>query len=236
MTASPTAIFAARPPAELHRLLTWFSPAFPIGAYTYSHGLEWAVEAGDVVDGASLTAWVADVLRHGAGWSDAVLIACAHRAAAPPDEAALAGLAELAAAMSPTAERHLEAVAQGRAFARAIADTSPCAPVDALLALDADLALPVVIGAASAGHDLALHDTLAAALHAFCANLVSAGVRLVPLGQTDGLRAIQALQPDCAAIAERARTATVDDLAGSAFLADIASCRHETQHTRLFRS
>ncbi len=230
MSANPDAA------AHLHCLLTWFSPAFPVGAYTYSHGLEWAVETRAIASGADLRAWIADVLHHGSGWNDAVLLAAAYRESAPLDEAGLFDVAALAAALSPTRERHLEATAQGRAFARAIIDTAPCEPVAALAGAKVDLALPVVIGAASAGHGLPLPETLNAALHASCANLVSAGVRLVPLGQTDGLRALQSLAEVCAGLAARAAVSTLDDLSGSAFLADIASCHHETQHTRLFRS
>ena len=201
-------------PAELHRLLTWFSPAFPIGAYTYSHGLEWAVEAGTVRDEPTMRGWIADALEHGAGWSDAVLIACAYRAAEAADER-LWDVTDLAAALSPTRERHLEATAQGRAFARAVADTAPCGSIDRLLKHDGDLALPVVLGAAAAGHAIPLAALLNAALHAFTANLVSAGVRLVPLGQTAGLRALQSLAPLCEMVsaeiasetcAERCRT------------------------------
>lgn len=220
--------------ARLHTLLTWFSPAFPIGAYTYSHGLEYAVEAGDVRGEADLIAWVEDVLRYGSGWSDAVLTAASHRA----DAEALIEIAALAAALSPTRERHLEATAQGRAFAEAVLklDDTQDDVLAALVARRMPLALPVVVGAAAARCGLGLRETLDASLHAFTANLVSAGVRLVPLGQTAGLRALKRLAPVCIALATRAEASTIDDLGGSAFLADVASCKHETQHTRLFRS
>lgn len=203
-------------------LAAWFSPAYPIGAYSYSHGLEWAVEAGDVSDLATLRAWLHDLLEHGAGRTDAILLAQAHAA---PDPAELAALAE---ALSPSAERRLETTAQGAAFAR----TSRAAwgvPVD-------DMPYPVAVGRAARLMDLPLGLTLTLFVQAFAANVVSAGVRLIPLGQTDGQRLTAELAPLAARIAAEARTAGLDDLGGVAFRGDLAAMLHETQHTRLYRS
>lgn len=221
----------------LYRLMAWLSPAYPVGAFSYSSGIEWAVEQGDIADAASLKAWLSVMLAQGGGYCDAVLFAHAHRAAAAGDDKALRDVAELAAAFAPTKERHLETTAQGNAFIEATRAAWPCAAIDRLKAgWDGPVAYPVAVAVSAAGHGVSLEAALSAYLQAIAANWVSAGVRLVPLGQTDGQRVLAALEPVVAATAERALSATLDDLGSSAFRADLASARHETQYTRLFRS
>jgi urease accessory protein len=223
--------------AVLYRLLSWLTPSFPVGAFSYSHGLEWAVEAGAVRDRITLVGWIEDLVGGGSGRNDAILLAESWHAARAADWQRLAEANALALALAPSAERHLETAMQGRAFAAAIAESWTCRPIDRLVAAaGATIAYPVAVGAAAAGHDLPLDGVLPAYLHAFVANLVSAGVRLIPLGQTDGQRAIVALETSVAAAAAEALDATPADLGGAAFAADIASMRHETQYTRLFRS
>jgi urease accessory protein len=212
-------------PQALLRLLTWLSPGFPTGGYAYSHGLEWAVEAGDIRNEATLLAWLHDVLALGAGRSDAILLRHAHRAGA--DQAALDTLAELAQATAPGRERLTETLGQGEAFNRAAA---------AWGAPPASVAYPVAIGTLAAAHGIAEDAACAGFLHAFTANLISAAVRLVPLGQSAGLRVLAALEPTVLRITAATRTATLDDVGTAAFRADIAAMRHETQYTRLFRS
>ncbi|MFM9860151.1 urease accessory protein UreF [Pseudoxanthobacter sp. M-2] len=233
---------SAAPSAILQTLIlqTWLSPAFPVGAFAYSHGLEWAVEDGTVRDLGSLTAWLDGVVRQGTGRSDMILLAHAWRAVAADDDAGLVSVAALAAALQPTRERRLESLAQGEAFLKAVRQTWPGdgveAVVERLAAAGLQAALPVAVGAISAAHRLALPATIASALTAFVANLSSAAVRLVPLGQTDGQRAVAALMPVVIAVASEAEAATLDDIGGASLRADIASARHETQYTRLFRS
>jgi urease accessory protein len=223
--------------AALYRLMAWLSPAYPVGAFSYSGGIEWAVEARDVTDAASLQRWLAVMIGEGGGYCDAVFLVHAHRAAAAGDDAALRAAAELAAAFAPSKERHLETTAQGRAFLETSRAAWPCAALDRLLALwDGPVALPVAVGVAGAGHGMPLSPALHAYLQAMAANLVSAGVRLVPLGQTDGQRVLAALEPVVAATAERALVSALDEVGSASFRADLASMRHETQYTRLFRS
>jgi len=223
--------------SSLYRLMTWLSPAYPVGAFSYSSGIEWAVESGDITDAATLKDWLATMLADGGGFCDAVLFAHAHRAATAEDDAALRDVAELAAALAPSKERHLETTAQGNAFVEATRAAWPCAVLDRLKAVwDGPVAYPVAVAAAAAGHGVALAPALAAFLQALVANWVSAGVRLVPLGQTDGQRVLAALEPVVAAAAQRALVTPLDDMGASAFRADLASLRHETQYTRLFRS
>ncbi len=223
--------------AALYRLMVWLSPAYPVGAFSYSSGIEWAVEAGDIRDADTLRAWLAVMLADGGGFCDAVLFAHAHRAAATDDEKALRAVAELAAALTPSKERHLETTAQGNAFVEATRAAWPCTALDRLKAVwDGPVAYPVAVAVAAAGHDIALAPALAAYLQAVAANWVSAGVRLIPLGQTQGQRVLAAIEPVVAATAARALQAKLDDIGSAAFRADIASARHETQYTRLFRS
>jgi len=230
---------AAVPPdgAALYRLMAWLSPAYPVGAFSYSSGIEWAVEAGDVTDAETLRRWLAAMIARGGCFCDAVFFVHAHRAATERDDAALRAVAELAAAFAPSKERFLETTAQGRAFVETTRTAWPCAALDRLLAAwDGPIALPVAVGTACAGHGIALAPALAAFLHALAANLISAGVRLIPLGQTDGQRVLAALEPVVAVTAERALGTPLEEVGSAAFRADLASLRHETQYTRLFRS
>lgn len=220
--------------AVRYRLLAWFSPAYPIGGYTYSHGLEWSVEQGEVHDAASARSWIGGVLGLGAGRSDAVLLAHAHRAESAE---ALAGIAELARALAPSSERRLEAAAQGRAFLDVTAAAWPGERLAWARDLPAPLRVhPVVVGLAGRSQGLPLEALAEAWLQAFVANLVSAAVRLVPLGQTDGQRLQASFETDVAAVAAAALAAPLEDVGGLALLADVASMNHETQYTRLFRS
>jgi urease accessory protein len=216
--------------------MTWLSPAFPVGGFSYSHGLEWVIEQGKVRDAATLGQWIEDVLAHGAGRTDAIFLAEAWRAVAADDAKLLGDAAELAAAFSPTAERRLETLAQGKAFVGAVQAVWPHRALEPLAGSGAEIAYPIAVGASAAAHGLPLGATAQAFVQAFAANLVSAGVRLIPLGQTDGLRVIARLEPLIPGVVAGALAASRDDLGGAAIMADIASMRHETQYTRLFRS
>jgi urease accessory protein len=225
------------PESALYRLMAWLSPAYPVGAFSYSSGIERAVESGDIRDAASLKAWLALIIAEGSGFCDAVFFAHAHRATASGDDAALRTVAELAAAFVPSKERHLETTAQGRAFVEATRAAWPCVALDRLAAAwDGPIAYPVAVGVTAAGHGVAAEPALSAYLHAVTANLISAGVRLIPLGQTDGQRLLAAFEPIVAATAGRALATPLDQVGSATFRADIASMLHETQYTRLFRS
>lgn len=224
-------------PAVLYRLMTWLSPSFPVGSFAFSSGIEWAVEAGDIHDAATLQGWIAAMLSDGAGLCDAIFLVHAHRTAAARDFAALASVAELAAAYVTSRERHLETTAQGKAFVDATKAAWNAPGLDEALAnISGPIAYPVAAGLVSALHGLPVTPSLHAFLHAVISNWISAGVRLIPLGQTDGQHTLAALEGDANRCAERALVATLDDLGGATFRADIASMRHETQYTRLFRS
>jgi urease accessory protein len=231
------AALSADEAAALYRLMTWLSPAFPVGAFSYSSGIEWAVEAGDIVDVTTLRDWLASLLADGPGFCDGVFLAQAHRAAAACDDANLREVAELAAAFAPSRERHLETSAQGRAFIEIARAAWNCEGLDRLIAAcDGAIVYPVAVGLVSAAHAIPLAPTMHAFLHALTSNWISAGSRLIPLGQTDSQRALAALEPVVVSTGKRALDATLDDLGSASFRADLASMRHETQYTRLFRS
>jgi urease accessory protein len=212
------------------RLLTWLSPAFPTGGFAYSHGLEWSVAANDLTDEPNLCDWVADVLRSGTGWSDAILL----RHAYAPDPTDLAGLCALGAALGFGRERRLETCAQGMAFIRAGAQWG--GPRFTALADQKQVPYPIAVGALAADNGIEADLTTAAYLQAFATSLVSAAIRLIPLGQSAGVRVIAALEPLITELAMHSRTASLDDLGGACFRLDIAALRHETQNTRLFRT
>jgi urease accessory protein len=221
----------------LYRLLAWLSPAYPIGAFSYSHGVETAVEEGFVRDRATLVAWLATVLRDGTGRVDGALFAAAWRAAVARDWPAFDAVAERAAAWRGTSEMALESRQQGGSFLSITRTAWRHADLDAAHArLGGEIALPVAVALAAAAHGIALKEALGGYLHAFTANLISAAVRTVPLGQSDGQVALAALEGAVRRTVEAALAADLDEVGTATPLLDWCSLRHETQYTRLFRS
>jgi urease accessory protein len=212
---------------KLLQLLAWLSPSFPTGGFAYSHGLESAIADGDVTDPETLRIWLSDVLIHGSGRNDAILLRCAYRASG--DRKALNAIAELAAALSPSRERRSETLDQGTSFAAAAAPWDPPE-------LPRRVAYPVAVGALAARHGVDEDATTAGYIQAFTANLISAAVRLVPLGQNAGLRVLAALASTALHVMAESRAATLDELGGCAFRSELAAMHHETLYTRLFRS
>ena len=234
ITAMCMDLTASMTDPALYRLLTWLSPAYPVGAFSYSHGLEWLVETSAVRNRDDLVAWLEDVLAVGAARNDAIFFAASYRTMGNIEH--LRGIAELAAAFAPAAERQLETCAQGSAFSATTRKAWRSPTLDALDRDDAPLAYPVAVAAAAADHGIPLESALFAYLQAFTANLVSAGVRLIPLGHTDGQIALTRLEAPVARAAEAELTLGLDDLGGAMVLGDVAAMKHETQYTRLFRS
>jgi urease accessory protein len=247
----------------LFRLLAWSSPGYPTGAFSYSHGLEWAVETGDVKNLQGLLDYVTAVLSRGGGWVDAVLFSHAWRCAsaaltAPAALAIPAAIAastavgattpfadldtitQLAAAFRGSSETALESRQQGGAFMDVTRKAWPHPILDAFAARQAQAGTPVAhciaVAVACAAHGIALAPALHCYIHAVAANLVSAGARLIPLGQTQAQIAIAQLSPVITGIAECAQATRLDDLGTAAPAIELCSLRHETQYTRLFRS
>ena len=215
------------------RLQSWLSPAFPIGAFSYSHGLEYAVEAGLVHDRNSLIAWLEADLLHGSGRNEGIFLATALTS----DGDAFLEVAELAAASFSTEELALEGLSQGEAFLHMVQKAWPHGDLSGLAhKLTVRPALPIAVAMACKAHGIDAKAALHLHLQAWLANLINAAVRLVPLGQTDGQLAQAALEDAVLAVAAEATTATIDDLGSAAIMVDWASMQHETQYTRLFRS
>jgi len=214
----------------LLRLMAWLSPAFPIGSFSYSHGLETAAHLGLVTDADSLRQWLADLIERGSAWNDAVLFAEAHGRVST--DAKLSDLAELGEAMAGSRERHMETMLQGAAFLRAAAAW----PHPALGALPADCPYPVVVGAVAGAHGVPLEPALAAFLQAFASNQIQASIRLGVIGQVDATATLAALERLVSEAASHAAVSTLDDLGSATIAAEIASMQHETHYSRLFRT
>lgn len=214
-------------------LFAWLSPSYPVGSYAYSHTLEWAVETGDVKDEASFVAWLTDLMRHGLGRNDAILLKCAYDAAAAGDEEQLREINELALALSPSGELYLETSQQGRSFLDA---TLVAWPAPHLIEVEGEVAYPVAVGLSAAAHAIPRSATLNAYLIALVQALVSAAIRLAPIGQTGGTRVTATMSRIVQTIASEAEMSTLDDIGSATFRADLGSFHHETQYTRLFRS
>lgn len=227
-------------PAALYRVLAWFSPAFPVGAFSYSHGLETAAESGQVRDRTSLQRWIAAVLAHGAGRIDADVLHDAHVAGAATDLAALMIVNRRGVAFRATAEMMLEATAQGDAFLATCRAAWPDPFLDrwaAILGDDSESACyPAAVGAITGRAGIPLGWALSAYLQATASNLVSAGLRLGIIGQTDGQRILAALEPVVDAAVAACLTRDASAFGGAAFAVELASMAHEIQRTRLFRS
>lgn len=212
-------------PTDILTLSQWFSPAFPVGAFAYSHGLEWAIDQGQVRAAHDAQEWLDTVLHHGAVWNDTLLLAAAYRA---ETDDALTLIDATCRALAASRERLMEADLQGQAF---------CATVTEIWPIElTDLTYPVAVGRAARLMELPLELTAQMYVQAFASNLAAAATRLIPLGQTDGQRIVQHLTPTCRDLAARAVQADADDLRACSFVTDIAAMNHETQYSRIFRT
>lgn len=227
-------------PLALLRQQSWLSPAFPTGSYSYSHGIEWAVEAGQIHDRESLVDWLESDLRFGSGRNEAIFFSQAWRAAVDEDHKRLFEIAELAAAFRGTSEFALESSQQAAACLATLRQVWPDAVLEqlsaSLLQLGIPPALAILLGVRAARQGISQALALPAFLQSYLANLLTAGVRLIPLGQTDGQLAIAELEEPVLAASAQGSECTIDDLGSAAFMVDLASMSHETQYTRLFRS
>ncbi|QLL63836.1 urease accessory protein UreF [Sinorhizobium mexicanum] len=214
----------------LLRLVTWLSPAFPAGSFAYSGGLEQAVHDGLVTNAEELRLWLETLLTRGGMWNDALLLAESYEGRDDPRR--LKAASELAEAMAGSSERHMETVLQGEAFLAAARNWSSV--VFDLLGPVA--AYPVAVGAVAGAHRTGLRPSIAAYLGAATSNAVSAAIRCGVIGQRDGVGVLAGLENTIAAVADRAAQASLDELGSATIMADISSLRHETLHTRLFRS
>ena len=204
-------------------LLNWMSPAFPTGSFAYSHGMEWAIENGGLKSAEDVEQWISDLITSGSGWNDAILFTQCWSGGTKP-------LNELALALAGSRERFLETTQLGRSFSVAASVWTGAA------VKDEDMAYPVAAGSACREMGIPREHAALAFLQGFCAALVSVAVRLAPLGQTKGLHVLRGLMPVISVTAERASRASLDDLGSNTVAADIASMKHETLATRIFRT
>lgn len=211
--------------ADLMQLMQWLSPAFPLGSFAYSHGLETSIASGEVSDAAALGAWLGDILTFGAGRTDAILLACTHRGTDAGE------MGDLARALAPTRERWEETFAQGSAFVRT---------VNAMRGQTSEAiepaALPVALGAAARALSLPREQIISLYLHSFASNIISAAVRFVPLGQTEGQAVLAGRHETISQLAQWAAAAQISDLSSSAIRADLAAAQHETLEVRIFKT
>ncbi len=212
-------------PQQLLQLLAFMSPAFPVGSFAYSHGLEWAIDDAMVKSGDDVRAWIKALLIHGSGWNDAVLLSASYDAS---DEVRIE-IDELALALAASRERALETSDLGQSFAKAVATLSASETMNFQT-------YPVAVAAACQRTCIDKRAGLLAYLQAFTNNLIAVAVRLIPLGQTKGLEIMRDLMPVIATTVDRALQASLDDLGSSTLLSDISAMRHETQYSRVFRS
>jgi urease accessory protein len=222
---------------RLYRLLAWLSPSFPTGAFSYSHGLEAAAEGGAVRDRASLEAWIGAIVMQGSGRIDADILCRAYRAALAGDAPALDAANHRGVAYRASAELALEASQQGGAFLQTCVAAWPEPFLQEWALREREgVCHSAAFGAAAARAGIALDDALIGYLQAFAANLMSAGLRLGLIGQTDGQRILAALEPAIADAAAATPARDPADFGAAGFAADLASMAHETQYSRLFRS
>ena len=222
---------------SLYKLQTWFSPSFPVGSYTYSHGLENAHDTGFINNVGQAIDWIESIVSSGDAFADAVFVYQAYRAVTQTSPDRLRSVAEFATAFCPTKELRLESESQGAAFIELIQNVEHNAGLDDLIkAWSGPYPYSVVVGCAAGSLDIGEDATLTAFLHAIVANLSSALVRIIPLGQTDGQRIIYALAPTVKVTAKRAQNTALEDVVTSTMMVDLASMKHESQYTRLFRS
>lgn len=230
--------------ASLYRLMSWLSPSFPVGAYSYSHGIEYAFEAGDVTDPASLQHWIEGILEFGSGNTDGTLFRAGWEASRQQDDELMEWAIVTATTLRATKEMALENSAQGMAFLETLRKSWHNDGLDTfdqwLEKLERPASYPVVVGVAAALSEIELESALAAYLHAFISNLVSAGVRMIPLGQTAGQQIISSLEAPVTLAARSMAECPMDllkhNIGSAAVTVDWSSMKHETQYTRIFRS
>lgn len=210
----------AMPAEHLLILQNWFSPAFPVGAFSYSGGLETAIARGAVHDRDSLADWLTVSLLNGTAFTDAVCL-----------RAALAGgeVNDLCLALCAGAERYQETTELGAAFANVMRETQD-------IDLPEGLAYPVAVGLAARAFGLAPQATLAAFLQGFCMNQISVAVRAVPIGQMEGQSCLRSLMPVIERALETVMVTSPDEMGSFALAGDLCALEHETAEQRIYRT
>jgi urease accessory protein len=233
MTTKPS-VFS---PKELLDLMSWLSPSFPVGSFSYSHGLEYAAEKGLIHDRITAEQWIATILNKGSGHSDSILFLETHRAVRAGDKERFEKVSELATAMRSTSELAHESKSQALAFQKAISSAWDKPDFEEWMScLPPDFSYPISVATICALSNIEESYSLMAYLHAFMTNLVSAAVRLIPLGQSDGQKIIASLSQILSENLAIILDFPINNIGSAALRVDWTSMKHETQYTRLFRS
>ncbi len=208
--------------SKLITVMQWLSPAFPIGGFAYSHGLEWAINKGYVSNREELQKWVSDLLEYGSLKNDAILIKLVLKGSDPKE------INEIAIALCPANERLSETQLQGGAFCKIMREVWS-------LEID-DLALPIALALAAKNENIDQNLVVPAYLHSFCSNLISVAMRLIPIGQTDGQKTLRELSPLISDSVIAVAKSDKDDLGSACFLSDVSAMQHEYLQPRVFKT
>ena len=208
--------------SKLITVMQWLSPAFPIGGFAYSHGLEWAINKGYVSNREELQNWVSDLLEYGSLKNDAILIKLVLKGSDPKE------INEIAIALCPANERLSETQLQGGAFCKIMREVWS-------LEID-DLALPIALALAAKNENIDQNLVVPAYLHSFCSNLISVAMRLIPIGQTDGQKTLRELSPLISDSVRAVAKSDKDDLGSACFLSDVSAMQHEYLQPRVFKT
>jgi urease accessory protein len=208
--------------SKLITVMQWLSPAFPIGGFAYSHGLEWAINKGYVSNREELQKWVSDLLEYGSLKNDAILIKLVLKGSDPKE------INEIAMALCPANERLSETQLQGSAFCKIMREVWS-------LEID-DLTLPIALALAAKNENIDQNLVVPAYLHSFCSNLISVAMRLIPIGQTDGQKTLRELSPLISDSVRAVAKSDKDDLGSACFLSDVSAMQHEYLQPRVFKT
>ena len=225
-------------PLALVRLLQLASPALPVGAYTYSQGLEWAVESGRILDEASASQWISDLLPSTIGRFEAPLLVHLMLHWRNNDSAEIQRLNAEFLASRESAELRAESLQMGFSLNRLLADLRDplLAPVRAVLAEWPEIAFPTAWAGIASAWEIEPSTAVSGYLWSWAENQVMAALKAVPLGQAAGQRLLAELGRQIPSVAETALTLPEQEWSNFTPAFAICSARHETQYSRLFRS
>ena len=230
-------------PNALYKLLSWFSSVYPIGSFNYSHGLEYAIERDLIKTREQLEEWIRGVILFGTGRVDALLFKTGYdllQNGMFASEVQLNELIFISNAFKTTPELWTESYRQGEAALKILIDTYDFFELkqlqNQLKKLNKKPVLAVVFGIACAACQLPFEESLCSFLHAFISNVVMAGTKLIPLGQTDSQKIIMNLQSSLVTLIRQIQELTLEDIGSATPMLDWTSAHHETQYTRLFQS
>lgn len=206
---------------DYHQVLfSWFSPNFPIGSFNFSHGLEAAVEMKFIHDSFTLENWISNLITDGSGKTDVILLSNAYRGK---------NINELALALCPSKERWIESIKLGKSFSKNVRDNWS-------YNIEDDLAFPVALGKAGSFFSIPLDQLLIIFLQSFASNLITFGMKHIPLGQSAGQKILINLIPVIQAQSMKYKNYDIKDIGSSAFISDLASMYHENLKNRIYQT